>query len=113
MLRFSNSYGGIEVRLSARIFFGTVALGAALCALGLEVSSAEVKNFPDWEGQWKPGSPVLVWDPTKPFGAGQQAPLTPEYQAVFAANRTKATAGGHFDNTRTCGPGGMPRVMTL
>jgi hypothetical protein len=79
----------------------------------LVVRSEEVKKYPNWEGQWRPGSPVLVWDPTKPFGAGQQAPLTPEYQAVFAANRANATAGGHFDMTRTCGPSGMPRVMTL
>jgi len=96
-----------------RIFVGIAALGTVLCASVLVVRSEEVKKYPNWEGQWRPGSPVLVWDPMKPFGAGQQAPLTPEYQAAFAANRAKATAGGHFDMTRTCGPSGMPRVMTL
>ena len=96
-----------------RIFVGIAALGAVLSASVLGVRSEEVKKYPNWEGQWRPGSPVLVWDPTKPFGAGQQPPLTPEYQAVFEANLTKAKAGGHFDNTRTCGPSGMPRVMTL
>jgi hypothetical protein len=75
--------------------------------------SEEAKKYPNWEGQWRPGSPVLLWDPTKPFGLGQQPPLTPEYQAVYEANLAKAKVGGHFDSTRTCGPGGMPRLMTL
>jgi hypothetical protein len=59
------------------------------------------------------GSPVLVWDSSKPFGFGQQPPLTPEYQAIFEANLVKARAGGYVDTSRTCGPNGMPRVMTL
>jgi hypothetical protein len=96
-----------------RILIGAAALGTVLCTSIVTIRSEEVKKHPNWEGQWKPGSPVLVWDPTKPFGAGQQPPLTVEYQAAFEENLAKAKAGGHFDITRTCGPGGMPRVMTL
>src|SRR5215471_17495552 len=96
-----------------RISVGFAAVGAILCVSVLVVRSEEVKKYPKWEGQWRPGSPVLLWDPAKPFGAGQQAPLTPEYRDVFEANLAKARSGGHFDITRTCGPSGMPRVMTL
>jgi len=77
------------------------------------VRSDQAKQYPNWEGQWRPGSPVLVWDPSKTFGIGQQPPLTPEYRAVFETNLAKGKTGGHFDITRTCGPSGMPRVMTL
>jgi hypothetical protein len=71
------------------------------------------KKYPAWEGKWKPGSPVLVWDPSKPPGLKQEPPLTPEYQAIYEQNLAKGKTGEHFDSTRTCGPSGMPRVMTL
>ena len=62
---------------------------------------------------WNRGSPVGTWDPSKPGGLGQQAPLTPEYQAVFEANLAKGKAGIQFDIKGTCGPVGMPRVMMM
>ena len=62
---------------------------------------------------WKRGSPVGVWDPTKPPGLGQQPPLTAEYQAVFESNIAKGKAGAVFDIKGTCGPVGMPRLMIL
>jgi hypothetical protein len=49
-----------------------------------------------------------VWDPAKPPGLGQP-PLTPEYQKMFEATLAK----GDLDMKGTCGPVGMPRVMTL
>jgi len=84
------------------------ALVATLC-LSVPGAKAEDAKYPDWEGLWKEGSPVGVWDPTKPPGLGQQPPLTPEYQKVFEANLAKS----NFDIKGTCGPVGMPRVMTL
>ena len=97
-----------------RISMGTAAFGAVLwTALAGAVRSEETQRYPNWEGQWRVGSPVLVWDSSKPFGFGQQPPLTPEYQAIFEANLVKARAGGYVDTSRTCGPNGMPRVMTL
>ena len=78
---------------------------AALLCLGVAGASAEdAKKYPDWEGLWKRGSPVGAWDPTKPGGAGQQAPLTPEYQKVFESNLAKGRAGVVFDIKGTCGP---------
>lgn len=100
--------------MSCRIWTATAALGALFYAGFVETMKAqELQKYPNWEGQWRVGSPVLVWDPTKPFGLGQQPPLTPEYQAIFEANLAKARAGGYVDSARTCGPNGMPRVMTL
>jgi hypothetical protein len=87
-------------------------IGAALVAtLSLSVpgAKAEEAKYPNWEGQWKQGSPVDVWDPSKPPGLSQQPPLTPEYQKMFQAT----LAWGDFDMKGTCGPVGMPRVMTL
>jgi hypothetical protein len=52
-------------------------------------------------------------DPSKPPGLGQQAPLTPEYQAVLEANLAKGKAGIQFDIKGTCGPVGMPRLMIM
>jgi len=48
------------------------------------------------EGIWKrvvvPGQPAF--DPSKPRGRGQEAPLTPEYQANFEANLRDLALGG-------------------
>jgi hypothetical protein len=74
-------------------------------------------KYPDWSGQWtKPSQsdPGNSWDPTKPWGLRQQAPLTPEYQAVFEASIADQALGGPGNSfSVTCLPFGMPRVMTL
>src|SRR5215475_1288215 len=96
-------------------------IGAALAAaLVVFVQGAKADEdakypgrYPNWEGLWKRGSPVGVWDPTKPPGLGQQPPLTPEYQKVFESNLAKGKAGVVFDIKGTCGPVGMPRVMMM
>jgi hypothetical protein len=89
-----------------------VAVAALLC-LSMSASAQDTKKYSAWEGIWGRGSPPASWDPTKPPGPGQQAPLTPEYQAVYEANLAKAKAGVAFDPKYTCGPVGMPRVMAL
>jgi hypothetical protein len=92
--------------------FGAAMLAAALC-LSLAAKAEDAKKYPNWDGMWKRGSPVGVWDPTKPGGAGQQAPLTAEYQAIFEAKLAKGKAGVQFDIKGACGPVGMPRLMIL
>ena len=89
-----------------------VAVAVLLC-LSVAASAQDAKRYSAWEGTWGRGSPPGSWDPTKPPGLGQQAPLTPEYQAVYEANLAKAKAGIAFDPKYTCGPVGMPRVMAL
>ena len=92
-------------------------LGAVVLAvggLGVAVTGARALDdakYADIRGAWeRPGA--AQWDPTKPPGLRQQAPLTPEYQAVFEANMANADAGGQEYNPQVvCLPSGMPRVM--
>ena len=54
----------------------------------------------------------VQYDPHKPAGPGQEAPLTPEYQAIFEANLADQALGGQAgDPTFRCLSPGMPRVM--
>jgi hypothetical protein len=86
-------------------------------------------KYPDLRGQWVrygPSGPDLKgplvrlgpsgvyrtrFDPTKPPAAAQQAPLTPEYQAIFDANLADQAQGGQGTaQTFTCLSPGMPRA---
>jgi hypothetical protein len=97
-----------------RSFIGSIAVAAvsslAVCGAA---PAQDLSMFPDWSGQWHRTSGIQ-WDPTKPLGRGQQAPLTPEYQARYEANLAEQAAGGQGDETTgQCIPHGMPRVMTV
>src|SRR5437660_1507522 len=102
----------------ARNSIGAVALLLALLAGIVTAPGQELTKYPDWKGQWRRANvPGAVGqpphDPSKPPGRGQQAPLTPEYQAIFEANLADQAAGGHgSDTTHVCTPDGMPRVMS-
>ncbi len=88
-------------------------------ALGMTMGGAlafDETKYPDLKGQWRrvePGDPTR-FDPSKPAGLGQQAPLTPEYQALFEAGVADLAAGGPgLDPSYTCIPPGMPRAMNV
>jgi hypothetical protein len=96
----------------------TAPLAAALMmAFGVAAAVAEEGKYPDWRGQWNrqrvpgiPGQPSF--DPNKSWGKGQEAPLTPEYQAVLEANLKAQREGGFFDWLgASCRGFGMPLVM--
>jgi hypothetical protein len=91
-----------------------IALAAALGLVSAEAFADESK-YPEWRGQWRrPPGVGIMWDPTKPLGPAQQAPLTSEYQAVFEASLADQKQGGQGkDPTFTCIPPGMPRAMTV
>src|ERR1700730_14252811 len=84
----------------------SIAAAAALClAIGGLTQAQDMSKYPDWSGQWKTAMNPLAqvafgaqWDPNKPAGPAQQAPLTPEYQARFEANLADQAAGGQGDN---------------
>src|SRR5579863_7429515 len=102
--------------MTHRHLIGSVTLLVTLLALLTSATSAaraedDVK-YPDWGGQWfRTGG--VQFDPTKPLGRGQQAPLTPEYQAKLEASIADIAAGGHGLNEHTsCLPPAMPRMMT-
>ena len=83
-------------------------------AIGTASAIAQDRSrYPDWSGQWTRGPGMgNGWDPTKPQGMGQQAPLTPEYRARLEAVLADKAAGGlGGDPTAVCLPHGMPRMM--
>jgi hypothetical protein len=92
---------------------GPISLAAAL-SLSLTAARAfDESKYPDWKGQWvrtETGTPR--YDPSKPPGKGQQAPLKPESQAILEASlKDQAEGGQGNDPTYTCLAPGMPRVM--
>ena len=93
---------------------GALVLSATLSVLSIAVTAKAdaAKKYPDWNTLWDRGSPPGVWDPSKPAGPGQQAPLTAEYQKVYEENLVKMKSGANYDIKETCGPVGMPRLMT-
>jgi hypothetical protein len=94
---------------------GSVALAAALMIAAATAQAHDEAKYPDWSGQWKrPPGAGIQWDQTKRPGLAQQAPLTPEYQAIFEASIRDQAEGGQGENARvTCVTNGMPRVMTV
>jgi hypothetical protein len=108
--RISNQEEGTTMFLRRSICL--LALTGALGILMSEARAHDPEKYPDWAGQWRI-SGGNRWDPTKPTGQGQQAPLTPEYQAVFEASLADQKLGGPGnDPSSWCFPTGMPRLMT-
>jgi hypothetical protein len=120
----------MPVRRSACAVASTLA--ATLMMAGA-VQATDAPKYPDWKGAWArwvppnsardPGNGGTgftaggqpSFDQTKPWGLGQQAPLTPEYQKVLEdsiADQAKGGEGNFFDHAVRCLPGGMP-LMTI
>jgi hypothetical protein len=96
---------------------GTTVLAAALLA-PIVAQAFDDAKYPDLKGQWRRVAVpnhrfrAVQYDPHKPAGPEQQAPLTPEYQAIFEANLADQELGGQAgDPTYRCLSPGMPRVM--
>jgi len=103
---------------------GTLMVLALATALMLPVGAkaqekAQDKKYPDWKGEWTTVIPRLPgqqlrFDPNKPYGKGQQAPLTEEYQKIYQDNLAEQAEGGQglFLDHASCLPGGMPSMMS-
>jgi hypothetical protein len=89
---------------------GVLAVTASLLMGMIGANAQDHSKYPDWSGQWGRGPNMgNGWDPTKPQGLGQQAPLTEEYQAIFKASLADKGLGGlGGDPTGLCLPHGMP-----
>ena len=95
------------------------ALAVASTMMAAGSAAADDAKYPNWKGQW---SRVIVpgiggqgaFDQTRPWGLGQQAPLTVEYQKVLAESMADQAKGGlgNYPSSR-CLPSGMPRMMTF
>jgi hypothetical protein len=114
-----------------RKLIGAIKVAGALMMIVSAAQAADGAKYPDWKGAWErwvPPNPVVdagnniltaggqpSFDQTKPWGRGQQAPLTPEYQKVFEeslADQAQGGEGNFFDHGVRCMPGGMP-IMTI
>jgi hypothetical protein len=109
---------------------GALALStAALWGLAAAAQVFDYGKYPDLRGQWVrygPSGPDLRgplvrsgptgfngtrFDPSKPAGLRQEAPLKPEFQAIFEAGQREQAAGGQGTTpTFTCLSPGMPRA---
>jgi hypothetical protein len=96
---------------------GALALAACLCWSLAGARAFDDATYPDLSGQWlrvnlgKGGQ--ITFDPTKAWGLGQQAPLTPEYQAILEASIADQANGGqgNWHSGDRCMPPGMPATM--
>ncbi len=86
---------------------GAIALTVALLIAPEGAAAVDDSKYPDLRGQWdRVGVPN--WTP-----AGKP-PFTPEYQAVFEANRADMANGGDGGvPSQYCIPQGMPMMMNL
>jgi hypothetical protein len=98
---------------------GAIALAALLGAATLSATTVTARahdeaKYPDLKGQWI--TPNIgrdaAWDPAKPPGRGQGAPLTPEYQAIFEKTLARRAESG-LGEPVSCIPPGMPRTMVV
>ena len=99
---------------------GVIALAVALCATVGGVQAAEDAKYPNWKGEWDavvprmPGQ-QLRFDPSKPYGRAQEAPLTEEYKKIHDESIADQQKGGlgNFVNNSSCFPLGMPAMMSI
>ena len=93
-------------------WFACVMLAAALGAGSAEAQAQKQAKYPDFAGGWSRNTAGAQWDPSKPGGLKQEPPLTPEFQAIFAANVAAIASGDEGYNPHAyCIPAGMPRMM--
>jgi hypothetical protein len=102
--------------MGARSSKGMLAVAALLASVTIAQAFDDAK-YPDLSGQWLGvrarvgGQPPF--DPLKPWGNGQNAPLKPEFQAVLDASIADQANGGqgNWRSGEACMPPGMPGVL--
>jgi hypothetical protein len=105
--------------MSVKLWLGAVVLAAsAATASPAGAQVFDYSKYPDLKGHWErfvvpglPGQPSF--DQTKPWGKGQQAPLTPEYEAILDASIADQQKGGLGNSSEhvMCRGAGMPFTM--
>jgi hypothetical protein len=92
-----------------------IALALVLGAGASAAYAFDQDKYPDWKGQWRRSDTGIPrYDPSKPAGKGQEAPLTAEYQKVFEASlKDQAEGGQGNDPTYKCLAPGLPRIMNV
>src|SRR4030095_7533157 len=101
-----------------RALIATAALAAALTLALADAQAFDESKYPDWSGAWRripvPGvTGQPGYDQNTRLGPPQQAPLTPEAQAIMEASMADQAKGGQGNYpTYVCVSPGMPRMMT-
>jgi hypothetical protein len=105
--------------MQVRGLISAVAVAAlALSIGGAAAQESKESKYPDLKGGWGRfvvrgigGQPSL--DQTRPWGFGQQAPLTAEYRKVLEQSLADQANGGqgNFIGHAQCLPAGMPFMM--
>jgi len=102
--------------MRCRSLIGAIVVAALMIPIGAQ--AADDAKYPDWKGAWARfvvrglgGQPSF--DQTKPWGFGQEAPLTAEYRKVLEASLADQAKGGqgNFVGHARCLPAGMPLMM--
>ena len=95
-----------------------ISLPATLLMMFGIAKAHDEMRYPNLKGQsgrfFVPGiTGQPSFDQTKPWGKGQRAPLTPEYQAILEASVADQAKGGHGNavDVARCVSNGMPSVM--
>jgi hypothetical protein len=90
-----------------------LAVVATLMTTTAVAQAFDEAKYPDLGGAWeRTGGAAPRFDTSKPRGLAQQPPLTPEFQAMYAASLADQAAGGQGDHTvYKCLPWGMPAMM--
>jgi hypothetical protein len=92
-----------------RSAMAALALLAAVFTAPAQTLAWNETSYPDFKGQWRAIGDPGRFDPSKDPGPAQQAPLTPEYQALYEASLRDQAAGGP-EPAQSCVSPGMPRV---
>jgi hypothetical protein len=94
-----------------------IALAAALLTTFAGAQAYDESKYPDWSGQWikVPDGGPPRYDPSKPDGRGQQAPLKEPYRRIHEASMADQAAGGQglYITSVKCIPMGMPFQMSI
>ncbi len=103
----------------ARGSIGALAIAAVLLTSLATVQAFDDAKYPDVSGLWRAVNLGVggqaAFDPTKAWGRAQQAPLTPEYQAIHDASLADQANGGqgNWSSGARCMPAPMPTAMTV
>jgi hypothetical protein len=91
-----------------------LAFAGLLCLALTSARAFDDDRYPNLAGQWlRTDTGTPRFDPSKPSGRGQRAPLTPEYQAILEASLADQANGGqgNWYSGAQCLPPGMPATM--
>jgi hypothetical protein len=93
-----------------------ITLAAALLTTMAGAQAYDESKYPDWSGQWiKADGGAPRYDPSKPDGRGQQAPLKEKYRLMHEASMADQAIGGQglYISSVKCIPMGMPFQMSI